>query len=434
MMEVSVEATGGLQKRVIVRVPQNEVSEAEKTRLVEVAKEARLPGFRPGKIPMSVIKRRFGPAVHSEVLEKVIQDNMMKALEDEDLKPVVPPVIEEIKENLEEHLHVVATLEVFPKIELKDLSELKIEKSVSEVTDKDVDQMIEKMRKTMGEWQDINRPAKEDDRLKVDFFRQVKDGPKGENEKGVHIVLGAKGMLPGLSKALNGKSVGDVVETTLTYPEDWADSKVAGKEVELRVEIHTVSERPTLSLKQVAEKMDIKEDHQDNLKKQVKETLDNELKEALKGELQEEVLSVLQKENPFDIPASLVAEEKKSVIQEMQNQHRQQGRSHEMGFDEKQVDELAEKRVIFGLLVNEVIAAKDLKVDSQKVDEEITQATKHFPNPSQFRDLYYGNKQLMEKIERKVLLEQVMEVILEEAEVTEKSASFKEVMKQEDEE
>lgn len=431
-MQVSVENTSTLGRRLKVSVPDAIVQEQITAKMNELAKQAHLKGFRPGKVPKKVLEQKFGKAVRSEVIHELIKKSLGEAVENEHLQPAGMPKIEKIEETNGQNLEFVAVFDIFPEIILKSLQDVEIEKRLVTITDQDVKKMISKLQDQLAPFESVNRSIKNEDKITVDFSRLIKDKADKESQQNVEMVVGVKGVVPGLSEALIGKNKGDIVEVATRYPEDWAETTVAGMDVTLWVTIHEVKEKKALSEVDLAQKLQIDGDDLDKLHEKIRERMQEELDETLKDELKEKVLEKFLDLNPIELPQSLIEQEKEAIIKEISRQRR----GAHLSAAEKESDEIndsAKRRVELGLLLNEVIKVHNLKVDANLVRAEIDKLASRFPNADKIAELYYKNNELLSNVERIVLLEQAVQTLLKEAKLVEKNSSFDEVMNPSDE-
>jgi trigger factor len=425
-MQVSVENTSTLGRRLKVSVPDAVIQEQISAKMNELSKQAHLKGFRPGKVPKKVLEQKFGKAVRSEVIHELIKKSLGEAVEEQHLQPAGMPKIEKIEEG-EQNLEFVATFDIFPEITLKSLQDVEIEKRLVTISDEDVKKMISKLQDQLAPYESVNRSIKNEDKITVDFSRLLKDKSDKESQQNVEMVVGVKGVVPGLSEALVGKNKGDVVEINTRYPEDWAENSVAGIDVTLWVTVHDVKEKKAISELELAQKLQIEGDSLDKMQQTIRERMQQELDETLKDELKEKVLEKFLDLNPIELPQSLIEQEKEAIINEISRQRR----GAHLSAAEKESDEIndsAKRRVELGLLLNEVIKVNNLKVDPNLVRVEIDKLASRFPNADKIAELYYKNNELLSNVERIVLLEQAVHSLLKEAKLVEKNASFEEVM------
>ncbi len=431
-MQVSVETTSELGRRVTIQIPDAGVNSKYTAKINELSKKMNLKGFRPGKVPVATITKKFGPQIRSEVIEELIKDHFPKALTAEGIHPAGVPTIEKILDE-NEKLEFVASLEIMPEIQLVDLSNVTFEKRVAEVTDADISSMLEKMKIQYCDWTKVERKAKKGDKLLVDISRQLLDGkhPEAFEQKNVNLILKSEGMIPGLVEGLVGKSAGDKVELKLAYPDDWKDDHDAGLEVEIKLEIFEVLEQQPMTDEALANKVRIEvkegEDLIANLKLKVRERLTNELQETLTDEVKEKVLEILIEKNKFTLPEVMIEQEKENVLKEFEQ--RLKNNEHVHFPEEAELQDMAEKRVMLGLLINKIVEVNKITVSPDKVRTEAEKLAKNFgANAEQFLQYYLSNQNLRANLERKALLDETVSCLLTQLKVKETPVSFDAVM------
>ncbi len=432
-MEVSVENTSTLGRKLKVSVPNATFTEQIKIKMAKLAREAHLKGFRRGKVPANVLQQKFGESIKLEVVNDLIRQALGDAVQANQLQPAGTPKIEEINiqelnKNPATNLEFVASFEVYPQITLADFSDVEIEKRIVEITDKDVAGMVTKLQDQLANWKPVDRAAKNDDRLTVDFARLLKEeGSSREEQQNVQMVIGAEGVLPGLNEALIGKTKGEEVQVELRYPDNWADKPAAGKEVTLWITLHAVDEKEPLNIKALTKNLGMEADDTEKLNEKVRERMQSELEKALQDELKEEVLEKLLEKNPIELPHALIEQEKEAIYRELIRTRRNAKIPKEV-INTPEVENSARKRVELGLLLNEVIKQHNLKAEGPRVRAEVEKIASKFAKPAEIVEAYYGSNDLLYSVERLVLLEQAVDAILRDAKVLEKKATFDEVM------
>lgn len=431
-MQVSIETTSGLERRMTVGVPASVVESAVSARLQEAAGNIRMNGFRKGKVPMKVVKGRFGRGVRQEVLGEVMSKSYYDAISEQNLKPAGQPRIE--PKTLEEgkDLEFVAIFEVYPEVTLGDFSKMKVEKMVAEVTDENIDKMVENLRQQRQSWEPITRQAKNKDRLVIDFVGTI-DGEEfeGGSGKGVNLILGSGRMIPGFEKGLLKKKAGDEVVLDLEFPEDYQNKDVAGKPVQFTVQINSAS---TPVLPELNDEFfavfGIDEGGEEAFRKEVAANMNRELKNASKAKLKNRVMDALLKEHKIDLPLSLIRNE----IDSLRQQALQQFGGGKKSIDPSMLpDELfkeqAERRIALGLILGEVIKVKELKADPEQVKSMVEDIASTYETPDEVVRWYYSNRDQLAAVESSVLEDQAFDAILADAKVSEKKASYDDVIK-----
>lgn len=425
-MEVSVENTSTLGRRIKVSVPDAKVKEQYNAKLSKFAREARLKGFRPGKVPHIVIQKKFGPSLRLEVIEGMISETLKEIFKEKALHVAGAPKIEALTNESGKDLEFTATLEVYPEIILCDLHEIEYEKRIATVTEEDVNKMITKLKQNAGAWEQVDRAIEADDKIKVDFARQLQEeGAVREEEKNVELLVSGKGVLPGLTEALLGKTVGESIELATRYPEDWAEANVAGKAVTLWAGIHEIHQKNPITDEELIEKLKISKET--SLLETVKERMQQELETTLREELKEKVLEILLEKNPIELPVALIEREKESMRREFSQQRKVEIPIEAM--QQPEVEEQAKRRVELGLLLNEVIKKYQIKAEASQIIKEIEKIAARFPDQAQqVVELYRTNKGLLQSVERMVLLDQAVNVMLGEMKAKEIPVTFDQIM------
>lgn len=433
-MQVTEESATGLERKIKIQVPTDEIDSAVLERLKSLAKTARINGFRPGKIPMQVVRKRFGGQVRQEVLGDVINKTYMEALEQENYRPAGMPAIEPVRDaenaNDSESFSYHATFEVYPEIEVASLASATVNKTVSSVETSDVDEMIETLRKQRIEWSEVDRPAEKDDQVTMDFVGSI-DGENfaGGEGKDAPLVLGSGSMIPGFEEQLLGSVKGDEKTITVTFPDEYRATELAGKEASFAIVVHAVKES---SLPDVDDEFvsafGVEEGGVEALRADIQKNMERELGQALENRNKQAVMEVLLENNNFDIPASMIKEEVERLRQQIVEQMQGQGQSEAPVLGDELFQGDAERRVKLGLLIAEIIKQNEIKPDPDKVKGAIESIASSYEDPKQVIDYYYGNQEYLQNVEGLVLEQQVTEWALQQATVVENAMAFKDVM------
>ncbi len=430
-MQVSVETTQGLERRLTISVPAETVDVEVKNRLRQVAKTQRIDGFRPGKVPATVIQKRYGKSVRQEVAGEIMQRSFVDAIVAEKINPAGRPSFVAKSNEDGKTLEFEATFEVYPEVELKDLEKITIERPDVEVTDKDLDEMFETLQKQHQTWKENKRKTKKGDKLTLDFTGRV-DGEEFEGGKaeGFELELGAGRMIPGFEKEITGMKAGEEKTIQVTFPDDYHAENLKGKEAEFDIVVHKTegSILPDVD-EDFAKLFGVEEGGVDALREEVSKNMTRELAQAVKVKVKEQVLEGLLAGHEVGLPSALVAQEVDVLRQ--QAMQRFQGQMDPKNLPElpsEMFKEQAERRVKIGLLLGEVIKVNELKVDDAKVDELIATAASAYEDPKEVIEYYANNKELMQQMQNVALEEQAVELLVEKADVKNKKASFKDIM------
>jgi len=431
-MQVSLETTQGLERRLTITLPSDQVEEQVKKRLREVGKTARIDGFRKGKVPVSVIEKRYGQSVFAEVAQEQMQQNYIQAIIAEKVNPAGAPYFEPKSLERGKDLEFTATFEVFPEVEVKDIEKIEVERPVAEVTDADLDKMMETLQKQQATWVEKKVQAKAGHKVTMDFVGKV-DGEEfeGGRAEDFELPLGEGRMIPGFEDGIIGKkSAKKSFTIEVTFPEDYHAENLKGKAAEFEITLKKVEvqELPELNDEFVA-KFGITEGGVDALKEEVKNNMTRELGQALKGKVKEAAIKGLLENNSIEVPKALIDQEVNNLRQQAMQRFGGQVEPNNMPeLPAELFEQQAKDRVCTGLLLGQFIKDNDIKADDAKVKEIIETQASAYEDPSEVVDHYYGNEQLLENIRNLATEDQAIELLLEKAKVSEKNFSFDEIM------
>ncbi|GAC28082.1 trigger factor [Brumicola pallidula] len=430
-MQVSVETTQGLERRLTITVSADSVDTAVKGRLQQLAKTQRINGFRPGKVPVSVIKKRFGQAVRQEVAGDVMQRHFYEAIMKEKITPAGMPTFDLTKDVDGQDLEFVATFEVYPEVKVAGLDKIEVEKPVVEITDKDLETMMKTLQTQHASWKEVKRKAKKDDKVTINFVGTIDgedfDGGKADD---FPLELGKSRMIPGFEKPLVGAKTGDEVVSEVTFPDDYHAEALKGKNASFAI---TVTKVEGLDLPKVDDEFSklfgVEEGGVEALKAEVKKNMQRELDQTLKATVKENVIAGLLENNQLDLPKSLVDQEIDALRAQAKQRFEQQGKGGNV--PELPSDlflENAKRRVSIGLLLGEVIKDNKLEADEAKVTQLIETAASAYEDPKEVVEYYQSNTELKQQMQNLALEEQAIEAILEKAKVKEVKKAFDEIM------
>ena len=428
-MQVSLTATGGLERRLEVAIPAAQVDGEVAQRLNKISRTARLKGFRPGKAPLAVIRQQYGDQVHGEVITDLMRSSFSEAVAREKLNPAGGPRIEPIAMGPGVDLKYAAVFEVLPDVKLAPLSGIAIEKPVAQVGDADLEAMLLTLRKQRPSFNEVTRAAANSDRVTVSFVGRIGgetfEGGSGEN---VPIVLGAQQVMAEFEAALIGASAGDSREFNATFGTEHTNKALAGKTATFSVQILKVEEQVPAPLDEsFAKSFGIADGNLDSLRTEVKANMERELAEAVRQKTRSQVLESLFTQNPIELPRQLVDEQ----IQELQvEMMRRAGVKDVKQLPPREPFEApAKRRVALSLLMSELVRTANLKVSRESVQEKLTELASSYSNPDEVRRAYLQNAEMMRQIEAQVLEQQAIDWVLGQAKVSEKPATFSELTK-----
>jgi trigger factor len=437
-MQVTVEETTTLERRMKIVVPSEKVDEEVTERMKKAASTVKMKGFRPGKVPMREIKRRFGPGIHQEVSGELMQSSFLEAVDQENLKPAGVPTIEEISNQSGENLEFTAIFEVYPDIVPADFSEIEVEKLIAKVTVDDIDKMVEVLRKQQVQWEEVKRKSKPGDKLNVDFEGFVDDEPfEGGKAEGADIELGSGNMIPGFEDGLKQVKADQQKTLNLTFPDEYHVKDLAGKKAKFEVKVNSVS-KPVLPAldEDFSRQYGVADGGVEEFRDEVRQNMEKELAQAINNRLKAQVMEGLLASNQVELPSSLVSGEIDKLRQEAIQQFGGQnaGKIDASLLPREMFQKQAEKRVALGLLVGEVLKREKLEADGDRVRAMIENMASSYEDPEQVVKWYYSNEQQLDQVRNLVLEEQVIEQILEQAQVTEVDSSYEEAIKPPDRE
>ena len=426
-MDVIVETTGSLERRMRVEMPITTINQQIDSRLKSVGKTAKLKGFRPGKVPAKIIKQRYGRQVREEVVGEVLQKSYAQAITEQGLKPAGQPKIEAEDENGKTFLFT-ATFEVMPEIELQDLEKIKTDKISVSIHSDDIDEMILNLRKQKAVWKQVNRKSRNGDRVVIDFEGKLKgDSFSGGEGKELPVVLGSGQMLPDFEKGLIGVSAGEEKTFKVKFPKDYHSKDLAGNKADFTISVHRVEKEnlPKVDANFIKD-FNIDDGNVDQFKKEIEENMNREAEQKIKNITREQAMNGLLETNPIDIPQVLKFQEMQALQQEAMQR---------MGLEDiskapkiENFSEAAEKRVAFGLLLNQLVVDKDIKADDEMLRAQVEELCAGYENADDMIDMYMKNNQVMQQIKPMVLERLAIEWIIKNGSSKSKKISFKKFM------
>ena len=435
-MQVSIETTSGLERRLTVGVPAERIETEVDSRLQKAAGNVRLPGFRPGKVPMKVMRQRFGAGVRQEVLGEVMSQTFQEAIVQEKLRPAGQPSIEPRSLEAGKDLEYVATFEVFPEVEVVEIKGIEVEKPVAEVSDADVDNIIEVFRKQQGSWQAVDREAREGDRVNLNYVG-TRDGEafEGGSAENSNLELGSGRMIPGFEDGIVGMKAGEQKTLQLSFPEEYHNEELKGAAVEFAITLNAVEEMVPAALdEELFAKYGVEEGGLETFRKEVQQNMARELKNAVQGKVKQQVMDALvEAHESLEVPQALIAREIDAMRQQMFQQFGGAG-GQDLDLKSLLPDDMfrdnAERRVKLGLVLAELVGKLELKTDAAKVREAIEEMASTYQDPDEVINYYYSNQDQLSAIESRVLEDQMVEKLLESANIVEKQCSYQEAIGQ----
>lgn len=430
-MQVSLETTSGLERRMHITVPSSEFEGQVEAKLKQTAGQVRLKGFRPGKVPMKEVIRRFGAGIRQEVSSEMMESSYREAIIKEEVSPAGSPQIEDIKIEQGQDLEFTAVFEVFPEIALADFSGIEVAKPEADVTEADIEKMIETLREQRKVFEAVDRAAQNDDKLNIDFEGFI-DGEafEGGKAEGSDLVIGSGSMIPGFEDGLIGAKAGEDTELNVTFPEDYQSSDLAGKDALFKVKVNSVLEAKLPELDEsLFEQFGVTEGGLDAFKTEVTANMEKELKAAIATKVKNQVLDGLAETNDVLVPQALIDSEIDRMRREAVQQFGGQQQIDPSILPAEMFQDQASKRVVLGLLVNAIVEEKSLSADADLVKEKITEMASSYEEPEQVINYYYSNEEQLNQIQNLVLEEQVIDTVIAEAVVTTEAMGYEEAIK-----
>ncbi|MGZ5575703.1 MAG: trigger factor [Methylobacter sp.] len=428
-MQVSVEKTSELSRKMTVSVPEEVVQEKMAARLKSLARSVKIDGFRPGKVPQHVVEKMYGDRVRGEIAGDLIQSTYFEALQDQNLRPAGHPHIHPADET--EGFKYTAEFEVYPEISLEGVEQIEVSRPIATVQDADIDSMIEKLRAQKKTWNVVERESKEHDRVTISFSgtsegENFTDG-KVENYQ---VEIGAKQMIPGFEENLIGLKAGDNKTFEVSFPEEYGNEKLAGKTAVFEVEVVTVEEPVLPEIDEAFIKAYGVEDGSVNsFRADIKNNMERELEQALRGKLKNAVMDALYEKIQITVPNTLVDQEIENMMKPyIETAKRQKMKLEDLKLPRDAFEEQAKRRVALGLILGEIIHKNEIKIDSNKVRSTIEDMAKSYERPKDVVNWYYADESRLNDVQQMVLEDQTIEWLVARAKVSDETVNFNDVM------
>jgi trigger factor len=426
-MQVSLSSRGALERRLEVAVPAAEVTQEFEQRLKKVARSARLKGFRPGKAPLPVVRQQFGEQVHAEVIDHLMRSSLAQALREQNLIPAGGPRIEPIAIAPGAELKFAAVFEILPEVQVKSPEGTPLARPSAEVTEADVDAMVESMRRQRAQYVPVERSAQTTDRVTVDYTGLMNGTSfEGGDAQDVAVILGDAQNRPELEAALTGAAAGETRQVNVTFPADMSNAALAGKSAELSVTVKRVEAQvlPDVDA-EFCRSFGIEDGSLEALRSEVRKSMERELADLIRARLRTQVLDALYAQNPLEVPRTLIDEQ---VHQMQLDAARSMGVREASQLPPREPFEApARRRAALGLILGQIIRAEGLQPDRQRVEERLEEIAASYPNPQEALAAYRRSEEAMRQIESAVLEEQVIDWFIARASVTDQPATFQEL-------
>ncbi len=426
-MQVSVESTGNIERKLSIVIPAERIDGEVDTRLKSMRSRVKIDGFRPGKVPMSVVSQQYGDSVYQEVVGEIFQSTFYEAAEQEKLKVAGMPKIDATTVEAGKDLEYTATFDIYPQFKIADVSKMEVKRPTVKIVAADVDEMIETLRTQQKGWKEVKRAAKDGDLLVIDFDGKL-DGETfdGGAAEDFSVELGSGRMLADFEKALIGMKVGATKEADVTFPEEYPAENLKGKTAKFMLKVKTVSapDLPKVD-KEFIKKFGIEDGTEKSFKAEIKSNMERELEQRIKSRVKQSVMEGLHDIHKIDLPTTLVKDE----IQQVRNEMAQNSQGADLStLPDDMFEEQAARRVKLGLIVGEVITVNKLEKDQSKVDEMLQSLAASYEDPQALIEYYQTNQQAMQTIEASVMEEMIVDWVLDKAKIKDEKMKFSELV------
>ena len=425
---VKVKKQKELKREVKVTVPSSFVEAKKMKRFEQIAKTAKLPGFRPGKAPINIIQSQYGNQVNQEILSDVLESTYVEAITEKELKPAGPPEvsIDQFVDGSE--FKYTATIEVFPEFKLKGIDKIKLDRPSTTVKQSDINEMVENLQKQRGEWKSVDRNANENDQLLIDFKGTLDgDAFEGGSAEDFVMQLGGGQMLPEFEESLKESKPNDEKDFEVTFPEEYHQPDLAGKTANFNVKVKEVRE---LALAEVTEEFvkgfGIESGKYDDLIKQISESMEKEKDAKINEQVRVGLMNHLREKNKIEIPAVMIRSEATAMQKDWMKRSGVEDESAAPELDS--FNQIATERVHLGLLVNELVVSREMQLDDERVKTKLGEITNAYPNGDEIKKMYEQTPELMDQLKSMVMEDQVVDWLIDKTLFTDKETEFKELI------
>lgn len=426
-MEVTVEKSGGLQRKLTVKVPSDQLQQKIDTRLREIGKQVKIKGFRPGRIPHKVLKQRYGKSVQREVVNELVQSSLFEAIEKESLRPASNPVLDKLPDMAGSgDLEFTASIEVYPEIDSIDATAITLQRPQTDVTEADVDDMLQTLREQRQTWVDIEGKPSRGDQVVLEYVAETDAGRvPAQGRQRLSLVIGSSSF-KALEKAATGLEVGGTKKLKIKFPDSYGEQQLAGKKAGVELEVMQIQRAEVPEIDEAfIQSFSIESGSIDELRLEVRANLERELDQAVKSYLKSQLVKkLLNTHSGLEVPASIVEQEAENLKTKAASA---QGVEPDVLPVESFMD-AAVNRVRSGLLLAEIARQNNIMIDGARVRKAIETVAETYERPLEVVQMYYGNQQLLESVENIVLEEQVVDWVMDQAKVSDEPMAFKEVI------
>ena len=427
-LKIKVKHKNGLVRDIHISVPPNVIEEKSNARFSQLSKTAKLPGFRPGKVPEKVIRRQYADQVLQEVLSDVLETTYMESIQEKNLQPAGPPKVALDQYVKDKDFSYTASIEIYPEFDLKGLDAIKVDKPHVDITQKDINAMMDNLQNQKGTWEKVDRSSKGGDQLLIDFKGKI-DGKvfDGGTAKDFEMQLGNGQMLPEFDESLLGVKSEEMKTIELTFPDNYHKKELVGKQALFTVDVKEVRElKPAEIDQKFVQSFGIKSGDQKELMDEVKSSMSKELEARINNEIRQNLMKFLKDKNAIEIPEVMIHQEAHAMQKDWMNRSGIENPKEAPPLDD--FNEIAKDRVHLGLLVGELVQSKEIKLDPDRVKTKLDELSKTYPNPEEIRKMYEQSSQLMDQLKSLVMEDQVIDWLIERTEFQKKEMEFKELV------
>lgn len=433
-LDIAVNVLSDKETQLTVKVPVGTIQGKVEGRIRSLAKTAKIDGFRKGKVPVSHIRAQYGAGIQQEVINDVIRDTVFEAMNEKKIRAVGVPNIDDVKlEN--DFLVYQATVETFPEVEVKGVSEIEVERQTASVSDEDVDVMIENLQKQRQTLETKDGALEDGDEATFDFEGSI-DGEKfeGGSAENYRLVIGSGQMIPGFEDGMKGMKAGEEKTIKVTFPEDYQAENLKGKEADFKINVKEVKspKLPELN-EEFFELFGVKEGGLDKLIADVRKNMEREIKNAGRNQVKQAAFDALLEKNEFDVPKAMLEQEINRQREQMLQRFAQQFGANPNTFGADMLpnelfEDQALRAVRLGVLVSQIIDKEKIEVDQDRVTAFIAEAAENYEDPQEVIDYYTNDKQQRAGIESVVLEDQVVDYLLAQGKVTNKEVKYQDLL------
>ena len=430
-MQVSIESSKGLERQLKIGVPADKIESEVLQRLQKATQTASIKGFRKGKVPLRVVRQYYGKGVRQEVVGEVVNSSFYEAIQQQELRPVGQPKIDDIVDKPGEDLEYRATFEVYPDVKLADLGKVSVSKPTSELTPADVDKMVEVLRDQQATFDSQDKAAEEGDQVNIDYVGTQKgeEFPGGKAD-GQDLLLGSGTMIPGFEAGLVGLSAGDETVLKLKFPKDYHAEDLKGKAVQFAVKVNSVAVKNLPELNdEFFEMYGVESGGEPKFRENIEANMERELRNAIRTKVKNRVMDQLFSLNTVELPEALVANEITQLKQQMIQQFGGGQQFDPSMLPDDMFRSKAERRAALGVIISEIVKVESLAPDEQQVRARIDEIASTYEQPSEVVDYYYSKPELLSSVEAVVLEDQVTELVLSKCKLKEENLDYEQAVK-----